>query len=52
MNTHVTSPAATVALGLMYLKTNDRCHVMSCDVVKMNFVFRQYHAFTIGISFT
>ena len=23
VNTHVTSPAATVALGLMYLKTND-----------------------------
>ena len=26
VNTHVTSPAATVALGLMYLKTNDRYH--------------------------
>jgi len=23
VNTHVTSPGATVALGLMYLKTND-----------------------------
>ena len=25
VNTHVTSPGATMALGLMYLKTNNRC---------------------------
>ena len=33
VNTHVTSPGATVALGLMYLKTNDMWveQSRSCD---------------------
>ncbi len=36
MNTHVTAPGAIMALGLMYLKTNNRCvYVCVCLYVCM-----------------